>query len=68
MVFKTRARRLYDIANALAALGLVEKVNTIFTVISNDNAVPIPQLIKHAPPVLCVTALGTSKSLGVVLS
>lgn len=26
VVFKTRARRLYDIANALAALGLVEKV------------------------------------------
>lgn len=26
VVYKTRARRLYDIANALAALGLVEKV------------------------------------------
>lgn len=32
VVFKTRARRLYDIANALAALGLVEKVRfAVFT-------------------------------------
>lgn len=30
VVFKTRARRLYDIANALAALGLVEKVYLLF--------------------------------------
>ncbi|CAM9226850.1 unnamed protein product, partial [Ectocarpus sp. 12 AP-2014] len=28
VVFKTRARRLYDIANALAALGLVDKVRS----------------------------------------
>lgn len=29
VVYKTRARRLYDIANALAALGLVEKVQRL---------------------------------------
>lgn len=29
VVFKTRARRLYDIANALAALGLIEKVKML---------------------------------------
>lgn len=29
VVFKTRARRLYDIANALAALGLVRKVRSV---------------------------------------
>lgn len=29
VVYKTRARRLYDIANALAALGIVEKVREL---------------------------------------
>eukprot|EP00904_Undaria_pinnatifida_P006580 jgi/Undpi1/3051/HiC_scaffold_15.g06427.m1 len=42
VVFKTRARRLYDIANALAALGLVEKVRSRDSCKPNFRWIGIP--------------------------
>lgn len=38
VVFKTRARRLYDIANALAAVGLVDKVR--YSYVTQDTPPP----------------------------
>ncbi|CAM9286676.1 unnamed protein product, partial [Scytosiphon promiscuus] len=42
VVYKTRARRLYDIANALAALGLVEKVRSRDSCKPNFRWIGIP--------------------------